>query len=562
MKIAFMLDVLRARGLTVSSYARRWSVASMAVGAVWLLMASCSSGVLLQTVGADSGTGASSGVDATSSGGSSSGSAGSDSSVDTGALGKDAASATDGMARSSDGGCAAGTTLCAGACSNLASDPANCGACGKICLTGLVCQNSLCGCRAGQTSCAAGNCVDTTSDGKNCGACGTSCASGMVCSQSKCATGCAAQLVLCGSSCVDTTGNSQNCGACAHSCPPDQSCWMSGCRCPTGQGPCGTNMQCVDVTTSVQHCGTCPNVCAAGASCAAGQCACPAGQIVCGNTCIDPNTDPVNCGKCGTACTAAGTKCLFGGCIDPTSLNCGGGAMVGNKCMANDFTLMGKYWVNNNQWGVSGGMTTGQQCVWGTCQTGDLVGWGTSWNWTNGTGGVKTYASLVFGWQYGLKVTNTGLPVLISANRQVNCGWDFTVSQTGTIDVSYDTWLHTIDVSMAPNGGSNSTPSEEVMIWLYKNGAGPISQGTPVTGISLAGTTWDLYQGVTRWPVSSYVRTGNATTAVMNMMEFYSDLVSRGWIPNTRYLSSIQAGTEVFSGTGSLTTNGFYCRVQ
>jgi hypothetical protein len=48
----------------------------------------------------------------------------------------------------------------------------------------------------------------------------------------------------------------------------------------------------------------------------------------------------------------------------------------------------------------------------------------------------------------------------------------------------------------------------------------------------------------------------------MNMMEFYRDLVTRGWIPNTRYLSSIQAGSEVFTGVGQLDTNGFYCRVQ
>jgi xyloglucan-specific endo-beta-1,4-glucanase len=233
--------------------------------------------------------------------------------------------------------------------------------------------------------------------------------------------------------------------------------------------------------------------------------------------------------------------------------------------MANGSVTMGEYWVNNNQWGVSGSGTSGQQCVWGTCQTGDLVGWGTSWNWTNGRGGVKTFASLVFGWQFGIKVPGTGLPIQLSANRAVNCGWDFTVSQTGVLDISYDTWLHTVDVTTQANGGSNATPSEEVMIWLYEaGGAGPISStGSPVaSNVSLAGTTWNLFQGNNgNWPVSSYVRTGNATTTVMNLMEFYADLVNRHWIPNTRYLSSVQPGTEVFNGSGTLTTNGFYCRV-
>jgi hypothetical protein len=40
------------------------------------------------------------------------------------------------------------------------------------------------------------------------------------------------------------------------------------------------------------------------------------------------------------------------------------------------------------------------------------------------------------------------------------------------------------------------------------------------------------------------------------------DLVSRGWMQNTKYLTSIQAGTEVFVGSGQFDTNGFYCRAQ
>jgi hypothetical protein len=241
--------------------------------------------------------------------------------------------------------------------------------------------------------------------------------------------------------------------------------------------------------------------------------------------------------------------------------------MVGNTCTANGFVTEGEYWVNNNQWGVAGTGPSGQQCVWGTCQTGDLVGWGTSWNWTGGKAGVKTYASLVFGWQYGIKVPNTGLPIQLSSSKQVNCGWDFTVNQTGTLDISYDTWLHTVDVTTQPNGGSNATPSEEVMIWVYAaGGAGPISASgsTPAAAnVSIAGTTWNLFQGNNGvWPVSSYVRTGNATTTVMNLMDFYADLVKRNWVPSSRYLSSVQSGTEVFNGSGTLTTNGFYCRVQ
>jgi hypothetical protein len=218
----------------------------------------------------------------------------------------------------------------------------------------------------------------------------------------------------------------------------------------------------------------------------------------------------------------------------------------------------GKYWVNNNWWGVSQGVT-GSQCIWTTCQTGDLVGWGTSWtNWA-GPGGVKTYASLVMGWHYGVKVANTGLPVQVSSSRQINCGWSFDVTTTGTLDVSYDTWLHAIDV-----GSQNVTPVEEVMIWLYRAGGaapiGPVVAG----GVMLGGTSWDLHEGPggASWRVASYVRTANATTAVLNLMDFYKDLAMRGYISNSLFVSGVESGTEVFNGTGELDTNGFYCRVQ
>jgi hypothetical protein len=338
---------------------------------------------------------------------------------------------------------------------------------------------------------------------------------------------------------------------------------MSACRCATGLGPCGANGQCIDILSSEQDCGACGHACVTGQTCNGGVCACPGTQSVCGTACRDLGSDPVNCGTCGMRC-GAGTQCLFGGCIDPTSVNCGGGPQVGMTCARDAFVLEGKYWVNNNWWGINANNPIpGQQCIWGTCQTGDLVGWGTSWNWT-GNGGVKTFSSLVMGWQFGLRIPNSGLPVQISANRAINCGWSFNVTTTGTIDVSYDTWMHTI-----PNPGFADAPVEEVMIWLFASGnAGPIGP-VVASNVSLAGTTWDLHEGPggSTWRVASFVRRASATTAVMNMMEFYNYLAAppapqQPYIQRTFYLTSIQAGTEVFTGSGQLDTNGFYCRVQ
>jgi hypothetical protein len=71
--------------------------------------------------------------------------------------------------------CATGQDLCNRVCTTLASDAANCGTCGNICVSGL-CGGGQC-CSTGQSLCN-GMCASLASDPRNCGACGNICLSG------------------------------------------------------------------------------------------------------------------------------------------------------------------------------------------------------------------------------------------------------------------------------------------------------------------------------------------------------------------------------------------------
>ena len=251
----------------------------------------------------------------------------------------------------------------------------------------------------------------------------------------------------------------------------------------------------------------------------------------------------------GGASGTGGTQSSSGTCTAGTT-------KIGNTCQSGWGPIMGKYILNNNWWGTSG--ATGQQCVWGTCQDGDVVGWATNWNWSGGTSSVLTYTSVVFGWQYGFQVPNTGLPIQVSTSQAINCGWDFALTQTsGAFNVAYDIWLHT-----SANPPSTGGQSDEIMIWLNKLGNPAPAGSSYASNISIAGATWTLYEGNVGWPVHSYLRTANTSSAVMNVMAFMNDLVTRNRIPNTRYVTGVQAGIEVRSGGGTLTTNGFYCRIE
>jgi hypothetical protein len=157
-----------------------------------------------------------------------------------------------------DGGesCATGLTACPSSscgCSDLQTDPANCGACGNVCGS-AACQGGQCvpGCPSGQvcaffgpgvgfcvescpkyvglqmTACgtSAPYCALTAADPDNCGSCGTQCPSGETCAGGSCAAACLS-YALCGSGADATTcGFGQECadGGCVAACAAGQSC--------------------------------------------------------------------------------------------------------------------------------------------------------------------------------------------------------------------------------------------------------------------------------------------------------------------------------------------------
>ncbi|MGP3984555.1 GH12 family glycosyl hydrolase domain-containing protein [Streptomyces sp. KR80] len=225
------------------------------------------------------------------------------------------------------------------------------------------------------------------------------------------------------------------------------------------------------------------------------------------------------------------------------------------KCGAFETITMGKYYINNNLWGQNDG--TGTQCVWDNSRNGNTISWGTDYSWTSKPGeenSVKSYSSSVLGWHWGWKVdkASTELPVRVGDRKPINTRWEFSVSSNpGTMNVAYDLWLHNKNNADWPD-----QPTDELMIWLNRQGgAGPL--GSKVATVSLGGATWDLYEGDIGWKVHSFVRTSNTTKATLNLDDFTHELVRRNLLSNSKYISGIEAGTEVFRGTGRLDTKAY-----
>jgi hypothetical protein len=234
-----------------------------------------------------------------------------------------------------DGGACTGTQiLCGAACVEPATDRAHCGGCATGCANNQTCVSGLCTrvtCEAGTTACA-GMCVDTQTDNAHCGGCNMSCGAGATCTAGHCACAAAAQVNCPTLGCFDITTDPNHCGGCNNSCGPGGTCASGTCTCASGISACGNG--CANLATDPNNCGHCGRQCAMGTiACVAGQCqmtgcdggpCCAPGHIDCsaggrggnGRGCIDPLTDPANCGICGTACDNSPMgMCVAGKCI-------------------------------------------------------------------------------------------------------------------------------------------------------------------------------------------------------------------------------------------------------
>jgi len=222
-----------------------------------------------------------------------------------------------------------------------------------------------------------------------------------------------------------------------------------------------------------------------------------------------------------------------------------------STCVAYDTILMGKYYLNNNLEGEDYG--TGWQCTYNNWQSGDTIGWGTDWSWADSPYNVKSYSSAVLGWHWGWVVTDSGLPIQLSDGTSVAADWSFTVTQTTScvMDVSYDLWFHEIsDPTWADE------PTDELMIWLYySGGAGPL--GSTVTTVTIGDGTWDLYVGTNTWNVYSFYRTSTTESDSFDIKDFTDTLINLGYLDSSKYLTSIESGTEIFTGDGTLNVDSY-----
>ncbi|KAL8278948.1 hypothetical protein RQP46_008617 [Phenoliferia psychrophenolica] len=132
--------------------------------------------------------------------------------------------------------------------------------------------------------------------------------------------------------------------------------------------------------------------------------------------------------------------------------------------------------------------------------------------------------------------------------------WSYTEASSSLVaDVSYDLWLS----NEASCGTSSSCSTYEIMIWLSaRGGAGPA--GTYTKTVTIGGSSWKVSVGtVSTWNIISFVAVDEITDFDMDLMEFFDYLEANNGVSSSQYLTAIQAGTEPFTGSATLTTSKY-----
>ncbi len=203
----------------------------------------------------------------------------------------------------------------------------------------------------------------------------------------------------------------------------------------------------------------------------------------------------------------------------------------------------GAYIVQNNRWG-----TGSTQCI-SVSGNGFRV---TQQDGVNPTNGAPTaYPSVYWGCHYGNCTPGfSPIPVTSSQFTDLSTGVAMSYPSGGNWDAAYDIWF---DPTARTNGQNTGA---EIMVWLNHSGP-PQPVGSKIATVTLAGGTWDVWEGNIGWNVISYVRTSGTGSISFPVSTFLNDAVSRGYASRSWYLTSVQAGFEPWSGGAGLALSGF-----
>lgn len=214
----------------------------------------------------------------------------------------------------------------------------------------------------------------------------------------------------------------------------------------------------------------------------------------------------------------------------------------------------GKSYLNNNQWGAADVEEGWQQVFYHSEHD---MGW--RWYWPSTIDSVKANPSLVTGWHWSSNYApDSHLPKAISSLHHINARARFELEAEGRYSVAYDIWCHT-----TPHARWYSSPAAEVVIWLRSADVHPA--GDYQEDVTIEGYRWRVYVGLlpSGWPIYTFVSDSEVSELSMDIAPLLAYLTDTGkWKSDALFLSSIEFGSEIYSGSGELHVRDWFLEID
>ena len=224
-------------------------------------------------------------------------------------------------------------------------------------------------------------------------------------------------------------------------------------------------------------------------------------------------------------------------------------------------TAANGWYVLNNAWNV-GSLKYGTDFTVDSSYSVADMTHGTTFNWafpqtTDTNTVIRAYPNVLFGVGPMGDTTNLSdkthtFPIQVSNLLGLTADYDVSYKgNAGGFNVAYDIWF-----TKVANGGP-STVTNEVMIWLHQGDVKP--SGEVIGTISVTGFSGTIYHLGT---YTALVPDHDLPSGTIDIAAIIAKLQDMKIISGSEYLASVELGSEVVSGIGSLTINNLDLNVR
>jgi hypothetical protein len=229
-----------------------------------------------------------------------------------------------------------------------------------------------------------------------------------------------------------------------------------------------------------------------------------------------------------------------------------------NTCNSSELRI-GDYVVYNNMWGKDAvGSLTYSQCY----KLNSINPLNATWNWTWPfvVEQVKSYPEIFYGYKPGRNYsTNPSLPIKLADMGSFLSSFDTTttVSTDSEYDTSFDIFIN------SQNPPTYLSVTSEVMIWINsQNTASWMPTSHFIRKVTIDGQDYDFYFYTFPYETTTrnfflFNKVVPISVGSVSIDHFLKYLVNNGYESGANYLSVIEFGNEVVSGTGNTVVRNF-----